>query len=678
MRVLSQILSLALLAVTPFAAAGGTFCVTDRVAVVNRGGTLPRVYLLNDTATSSFWVAASNLPDCRPGDVIAARGHSKPITNNENDFFAESVVRLRREPLPPAPDVTGSQVNGGECFGQTVGVQGVLASAVRDDVNEVWNLLTLRTPTGKVFAAVPESEIPLHRLTALRDAEVRLSGLVTRFGVWRSFLGYEILLFGTDGLAVEKPPADDPFAAPPFTFREALHRQRAEGTVLAVGRRKVFLRTDRQTLLPITPVTDSPRPHPGQRLSVVGFTEPDQRNLQLVEAEIRPHPGPDEPLAVGEDIDPETLYADADGRSFANTEYYGRFLRLTGTVVNSSENMRFSGALILACGKRTVSVDVSSLVNGLAPSLEPGCTVSVTGLCVAEFENAADTPLLPRFTGFSLIPRTAADLVILRCPPWWTPLKLLAVIALLVLLLAGILVWNHALAVRSEQRGQELAREQSQHAAADLKVEERTRLAVELHDAISQTLTGVAFQIETALGIGRDTLGPARKFLDTANQMLASCRQELYCCLWDLHSRTFEEKDLTEAIQRTIAPHAERANITVRFNVPREDLSESTVHAILKIVRELVVNALRHGRAENIRIAGEYHEGRVRFSVADDGCGFDEASAPGPVQGHFGLQGIRERAAEKSGAVEIASRPGRGTKVTVSLKEDIACPNANA
>lgn len=678
MRVAPQILSLALLAAAPVAATGGTFCVTDRVAVVNRGGAVPRVYLLNDTATSSFWVAAANLPACRPGDVIAARGHSRPISNNENDFFAESVVRLREEPLPSAPDVSGSQVNSGECFGQAVAVRGVLASAVRDDVNEDWNLLTLRTAAGKVYAAVPESEIPLRRLTALQDADVRLAGLVTRFGVWRSFLGYEILLFGADGLAVDTPPPADPFAAPPYAFREALHRQRAEGTVLAVGRRKVFLRTDRQTLLPITPVTDSPRPHPGQRLSVVGFTEPDQRNLQLVEAEIQPRPAPDEPLVDGADTDPETLYADASGRARANTEYYGRILRLTGTVVNSTENLRLSGTLILACGKRTVSVDVSSLVNGLAPSLEPGCTVSVTGLCVAEFENAADTPLLPRFTGFSLIPRTAADLVILRCPPWWTPLKLLAVIALLVLLLAGILVWNHALAVRSEQRGQELAREQSQHAAADLKVEERTRLAVELHDAISQTLTGVAFQIETALGIGRDTLGPARKFLDTANQMLASCRQELYCCLWDLHSRTFEEKDLTEAIQRTIAPHAERANITVRFNVPREDLSESTVHAILKIVRELVVNALRHGRAENICIAGEYHEGRVRFSVADDGCGFDEASAPGPVQGHFGLQGIRERAAEKSGAIEIASRPGRGTKVTVSLKEDIACPNANA
>ena len=102
--------------------------------------------------------------------------------------------------------------------------------------------------------------------------------------------------------------------------------------------------------------------------------------------------------------------------------------------------------------------------------------------------------------------------------------------------------------------------------------------------------------------------------------------------------------------------------------MPRERLSESTTHAILSIVRELVVNAIRHGRATHVWIAGEYHDGRITFSVRDNGCGFDAASAPGPLDGHFGLQGVRERVKESGGSVDIASSPGNGTRIDVELK----------
>ena len=226
------------------------------------------------------------------------------------------------------------------------------------------------------------------------------------------------------------------------------------------------------------------------------------------------------------------------------------------------------------------------------------------------------------------------------------------------------------LKVLSERRGRELAEEQIASARADLKVEERTRLAVELHDSISQTLTGVALQIDAAQGSGRTNPTAAAKFLENARAMLASCRQELRCCIWDLKSRTFEERDMTEALQKTLAPHINEANLSVRFNVPRTILSESSAHDILRIVRELVINAIRHGHAKNIRIAGECRDGTVRFTVRDDGCGFSETDVPGPAQGHFGLQGIRERIGNRNGSMEIESAPGRGTKVTVSFLAD--------
>ena len=92
------------------------------------------------------------------------------------------------------------------------------------------------------------------------------------------------------------------------------------------------------------------------------------------------------------------------------------------------------------------------------------------------------------------------------------------------------------------------------------------------------------------------------------------------------------------------------------------------MNTVLKIVRELVVNAIRHGNAAHVRIAGEQNEDSIKFSVRDDGSGFDCAAAPGPTQGHFGLQGIRERVDEFGGTVEVESECGMGTKVTVTMK----------
>ncbi len=242
-----------------------------------------------------------------------------------------------------------------------------------------------------------------------------------------------------------------------------------------------------------------------------------------------------------------------------------------------------------------------------------------------------------------------------RPPPWWTPAKFIILVALLVAVLAGSGVWNFLLNRKAERRGKQLYAEQIGHALAEQKVEDRTRLAVELHDSISQTLTGVALQLD-----GGE--------INTAKTMLAACRGELRRCLWDLRSRTFEEKDMTEAVERTIAPHLNKTTASVRFNVPREDISDPTIHAVIRIIRELVVNAIRHGSARHLKIAGERHDDTISFSVLDDGTGFDPSSAPGPEQGHFGLLGIRERLEDFDGTLSIKSATGNGTKITVTMK----------
>ena len=207
---------------------------------------------------------------------------------------------------------------------------------------------------------------------------------------------------------------------------------------------------------------------------------------------------------------------------------------------------------------------------------------------------------------------------------------------------------------------------------------ERTRLAIELHDSLAQNLTGVALELQTVRETVRDDTETAVTHLETADRSLKSCREELRNCLRDLRSEALETADVNAAIRMTLDPHTADANVTIRFNVPRERLTDNTMHALLRIIRELVLNAVRHGHATVIKVAGAIEDGKLLFSVADNGCGFDVENRPGLREGHFGLQGVHDRIHGFEGEMEIKSTIGCGTKVTLALtlpKEDNSCRN---
>ena len=106
----------------------------------------------------------------------------------------------------------------------------------------------------------------------------------------------------------------------------------------------------------------------------------------------------------------------------------------------------------------------------------------------------------------------------------------------------------------------------------------------------------------------------------------------------------------------------------IRFNVPRKALSDDMAHVLMRIVRELVQNTVRHGGASQVKITGSLDGNILRFSMSDNGYGFDPATRPGVMQGHFGLQGIHERGNQLNGELSIESAAGKGAKVSVTLK----------
>ena len=252
-------------------------------------------------------------------------------------------------------------------------------------------------------------------------------------------------------------------------------------------------------------------------------------------------------------------------------------------------------------------------------------------------------------------------------PSWWTFGKALTALTVLLALVIATVIWNTMLRRLVERRSRELAEETIARVSTELKVFERTRLAVELHDTIAQNLTGVSLEIDIARKLLRNASNEAIEHLTTASTTLKSCRAELRNCLWDLRNQALEDPDMTSAIRKTLAPVTNGTPVSIRFNVPRERLSDHTAHAILSIIRELTVNAIRHGAATSISVAGCIEGKFLLFSVRDNGTGFDPHCYPGVNEGHFGLSGIRERISSFEGDLDIISSPEGGTKVTAKL-----------
>ena len=220
-----------------------------------------------------------------------------------------------------------------------------------------------------------------------------------------------------------------------------------------------------------------------------------------------------------------------------------------------------------------VMVDATSL-PGLFDEIPIGSRVAVTGVCALEFETPRSASSFPKIGRFSIVLRKPDDVTVLSRPSWWTERRLWGVIGALFAVLVTILAWNAALRKAATRKGRELLRAELGQAKAAMKTQERTRLAVELHDSVAQMLTGISMEVEVAREMCESTSPETASHIDIAGKALKSCRDEIRNCLWDLRSQALEETDMTKAILRTLQPHVGDSHIDVRFDVPRAALSD--------------------------------------------------------------------------------------------------------
>ena len=578
---------------------------------------------------------------------------------------------------PPPVDLSYAEIMDSRNDYRLCRFSGKLLDAACQMTSLCWIMLTIGDRENHVFATVPSfSPDELSRLEAQVGRTVTVTGICVPYDhsprrqVGRFFkiaspsdIRFENTVSSDDG---HLPTVDDLSVTRPADLAK-LGRHRARGYVVAAwSDDRALVRTARGDFVGLRLAPNQTLPRYGTAIDAIGLPETDLFKIDLVRAVWRELPAP--PL----DAEPPRRLAMSDllvtvsggRRRLYCSDYLGQPVLLSGTVRSRPNDG--SVRLYVECGSYLVTVDATKTPHAF-DGVDVGCTIDVAGTCVLDVDSPSARATIPRLNGFMLVVRTPADVTVVSRPSWWTPGRLMALIGILLAALLAITLWNTALRRLAERRGKALADETLARATADLKVYERTRLAVELHDTLAQNLTGVSMEIDAAKRFASDDLRQMERHLDVASRSLKSCRDDLRNCLWDLRHETLENADMAEAIRQTLAPHVEGVALAVRFSVPRERISDNTAHAILRIVRELSVNAVRHGRATEIRIAGSIEGDKLLFSVRDNGCGFDPERCPGLEQGHYGLQGIRERIDAFEGDIEIRSHPGDGTKVTIAL-----------
>lgn len=202
-----------------------------------------------------------------------------------------------------------------------------------------------------------------------------------------------------------------------------------------------------------------------------------------------------------------------------------------------------------------------------------------------------------------------------------------------------------------------------------LVLDERARLAREIHDTLAQGFVGISSQLDAVAQSMPSGETPARSYLDLARRMARHSLTEARRSVMDLRASALEDQDLVQAIESATKQAAAGTGVEVSVEVrgPVRELPRDMEQHLLRIAQEAVTNVLKHAQASRIGVKLELEARRLFLRIVDNGRGFDERDAFSSRGGHFGLIGMRERAERMGGELKLASNPGVGTQVEITV-----------
>lgn len=653
------------------------FELIGRTAIAKQTSTIGEIILADEDGNRAEFYRPLDVVQPTAGETIRACGIATISQEHEPYLQINDFEVLATGPVPEPTVVRLSETNAKRQHLMSIRTEGVVIDVYPDEVDHRYSILLLKDEDVVVPVSIPDKTFGDCR--NLIDAKIRVTGIYHRsVGGRRKYSWPIIIPSGPDALTVLTPAPRDPFSAPAIENRLYLtseeigrmSKRSAHGEVLATwSRNQVMLRMDDRRITNLTLAKGETLPPCGARIVAAGQPETDLFRINLASTRWKADDGVERaaPADDAEEGSAASFWEDS-GRNTIRSDAHGKLITLRGTVRTLPSPDDTDIRIVLDTGDLSIPVDVTSHPDAI-DGLEIGCEIRLTGRCVLLTDTRRQNFTTSRIKGFALVIRSPDDIAVLRRPSWWTLPRLTIVISVLLAALTAIYIWNRILRNLANRRGRELYREQVAHAISEFKTGERTRLAVELHDSLSQTLAGVACHLAVGAETYRSDPETAVSYLETARKMLNSCRTELRQCLFDLRSDTLEEPDFAIAIRKTLNQIDGDATFLIDFDIPRRLFHDTTAHALLAIIRELAGNAIRHGKATEVTVIGHVNDGNLSVTVSDNGEGFDPAHCNGPQQGHFGLEGIRTRLEKLDGAFTIDSSPGTGTRARLTIPQ---------
>ena len=207
------------------------------------------------------------------------------------------------------------------------------------------------------------------------------------------------------------------------------------------------------------------------------------------------------------------------------------------------------------------------------------------------------------------------------------------------------------------------------HARFAAVLAERNRLAREMHDTLIQGCVGVSTLLDAAASLQKSSPDLTKELLERAQTQARASVDEARRAVWNLRHEAGDGKGLVPALERLAQQVALASGVRIDFETVGKPfpLDAQIEHDLVMIAKEAVLNAVHHGRPENVLLTGSFESTHLQVRISDNGCGFEplmESSKPGE---HYGLVGMNERAKHMGGTFALDSQPGRGTRVSVTI-----------
>ena len=199
-------------------------------------------------------------------------------------------------------------------------------------------------------------------------------------------------------------------------------------------------------------------------------------------------------------------------------------------------------------------------------------------------------------------------------------------------------------------------------------LEERRRIAAEMHDGLGQTLSYLGLMTDQVVDLlSNGNAQDATKKLHRTRETIERATSDVRKAINSLMDESPISQELCDRLDGTAKEFSSNGNIAVEWIIEKGsqcNYSPRVNEQIIHVVREALTNAVRHSHATHISMRLKQGDQRHLLLIEDNGMGF-ESTKPGP-HGHFGLRIMKARASQIGGQIEVASAPGMGTQVVLS------------